>query len=323
MGINFKSQKGPISLKASYNSGDPLCRQLISDLDHLNRFNDLFPDIVAENIYDDLRHLIENRLANRLAIRFYHSLNPNKVYFEKSYNYHLSAPNTNQDLKIECADLPEPYEFDVFVFFSKHFLALSPDVRKSIMQNFHYDWSDPSKMQQPVEEPVKKPQQPEIHPSYMPHDIEQEIPLAVHHSPVDNELLNHFNGTQSLFLAQYDNSRKLIEKFVLVAESLQLVPLQWTHSDGFRELTTNEEDVQSRSFSRDNYNPLETLQHIKDDPMEQTIYLLEDFHHYLGRENINSSHYAEMISLIKCLPERLAEVGSYVVILAPHAELPP
>ena len=55
----------------------------------------------------------------------------------------------------------------------------------------------------------------------------------------------------------------------------------------------------------------------------KTLYLLEDFHYYLRRENLSGQEFGELISLIKSMPEVLKDRNSLVVILAPTLDLPP
>ena len=55
-------------------------------------------------------------------------------------------------------------------------------------------------------------------------------------SAEDGALLKQFASDNSLFIAAYTDSRKLIERFTRVSAQLGLIPLQWTFSDGFREI---------------------------------------------------------------------------------------
>jgi ATP-dependent Clp protease ATP-binding subunit ClpC len=62
---------------------------------------------------------------------------------------------------------------------------------------------------------------------------------------------------------------------------------------------------------------------IKNECQRNTLYLLEDFHYYLKRENLSAQEFAELISMIKSMPEVLKSLNSFMVILAPSPDLPP
>jgi hypothetical protein len=139
-------------------------------------------------------------------------------------------------------------------------------------------------------------------------------------------LLKQLTSDNHLFVAAYTDSRKLIDRFRRISGHLGLNPLQWTYSEGFSEIA----DPYARHYLiNDNYllqaklSPLETLGVIRNECLHQTLYLLEDFHYYLRRENLSGQEFGELISLIKSMPEVLKARNSLVVILAPTLDLPP
>jgi len=145
-------------------------------------------------------------------------------------------------------------------------------------------------------------------------------------SAEDGALLRQFSSDNSLFIAAYTDSRKLIEKFTRVSAQMGLIPLQWTFSEGFREMgdryagkyLINENYLLQAKFS-----PLSALGVIRNECQSNTLYLLEDFHYYLKRENLSGQEFVELISIMKSMPEVLKRQNSFVVILAPTLELPP
>jgi len=145
-------------------------------------------------------------------------------------------------------------------------------------------------------------------------------------SAEDAALLKQLASDNSLLIAAYTDSRKLIERFTLVSAQLGLTPLQWTFSEGFKEIG----DKYAGKYSiSDNYllhaklSPIETLGVIRNECQSHTLYLLEDFHYYLKRENLSGQEFGELISIMKSMPEVLKRQNSFVVILAPTLELPP
>ena len=138
--------------------------------------------------------------------------------------------------------------------------------------------------------------------------------------------MKQFASDNSLFVAAYTDSRKLIERFRRVSAQLGLTPLQWTFSEGFKEIG----DPYARKYLiNDNYllhaklSPLEVLGVIRNECQSHTLYLLEDFHYYLKRENLSGQEFVELISIMKSMPEVLKDRNSLVVILAPTLDLPP
>jgi hypothetical protein len=144
-------------------------------------------------------------------------------------------------------------------------------------------------------------------------------------SAEDAALLKQFASDNSLFIAAYTDSRKLIERFTRICAQLGLTPLQWTFSEGFKEIG---DTYAGKYVIRDNYllhaklSPLETLGVIRNECQSHTLYLLEDFHYYLKRENLSGQEFVELISIMKSMPEVLKRQNSFVVILAPTLDLP-
>ena len=145
-------------------------------------------------------------------------------------------------------------------------------------------------------------------------------------SAEDAALLKQFASDNSLFIAAYTDSRKLIERFTRVSAYLGLAPLQWTFSEGFKEIG---DKYAGKYLISDDYllhaklSPLETLGVIRNECQSHTLYLLEDFHYYLKRENLSGQEFVELISIMKSMPEVLKRQNSFVVILAPTLDLPP
>jgi hypothetical protein len=145
-------------------------------------------------------------------------------------------------------------------------------------------------------------------------------------SAEDSALLRQFSSDNSLFIAAYTDSRKLIEKFTRVSAQMGLIPLQWTFSEGFRETGDR---YAGKYVINENYllqaklSPLSALDVIRNECQSNTVYLLEDFHYYLKRENLSGQEFVELISIMKSMPEVLKRQHSFVVILAPTLELPP
>jgi hypothetical protein len=139
-------------------------------------------------------------------------------------------------------------------------------------------------------------------------------------------LAKQLTSEHSLFIAAYTDSRKLITRFMGVSALLGLTPLQWTLSEGFREIA----DAHAGKYAiNDDYllnaklTPLEALGAIRNDCRSRTLYLLEDFHYYLKRENLSGQEFVELISLMKSMPEVLKRQESVMVVLAPTLDLPP
>jgi len=145
-------------------------------------------------------------------------------------------------------------------------------------------------------------------------------------SAEDAALLKQLASDNSLFIAAYTDSRKLIERFTRVSAQLGLTPLQWTFSEGFKEIG---DQYAGKYLISDNYllharlSPIETIGVIRNECQSHTLYLLEEFHYYLRRENLSGQEFVELISIMKSMPEVLKRQNSFVVILAPTLDLPP
>ena len=152
------------------------------------------------------------------------------------------------------------------------------------------------------------------------------VPLYDPLSVEDAALAKQFTGDNHLFIAAYTDSRKLIDRFTRVSARIGLAPLQWTFAEGFTEVGDRHA---GNYLIHDNYllqarlSPLEALGAIRNECQSRTLYLLEDFHYYLKRENLSGQEFVELISIMKSMPGVLKERQSFVVILAPTLDLPP
>jgi len=154
----------------------------------------------------------------------------------------------------------------------------------------------------------------------------QRHPAGPPASAEDAALLKQFASDNCLFIAAYTDSRKLIERFTRVSAQLGLTPLQWTLSEGFREIGDRYAGkylISDDHLLHAKLSPLETLDAIRNGCRNHTLYLLEDFHYYLKRENLSGQDFMGLISIMKSMPEVLQRQNSFVVILAPTLDLPP
>ena len=156
--------------------------------------------------------------------------------------------------------------------------------------------------------------------------------MAPRHLPVsvasaeDASLLKQFTSDNCLFIAAYTDSRKLIERFTRISAQLGLTPLQWTLSEGFREIGDRYAGkylISDDHLLHAKLSPLETLEAIRNECRSHTLYLLEDFHYYLKRENLSGQDFVGLISIMKSMTEILRRQSSFVIILAPTLDLPP
>jgi hypothetical protein len=145
-------------------------------------------------------------------------------------------------------------------------------------------------------------------------------------SAEDAVLAKQFASDNNLFIAAYTDSRQLIDRFTRVAAQMGLIPLQWTFSEGFKDVG---DKYAGKYQISDNYllhaklSPLEALSVIRNECQSHTLYLLEDFHYYLKRENLSGQDFVELISIMKSMPGVLKNRQSFLVILAPTLDLPP
>ena len=357
----------------------------------MNEHYQIVPDYLMADLCGDLQQLLFADVAATFRLVFYNPIDINDIYLEKSYRVaalgYLGADRP-QDLKVA---LPTPFEFDIFIYFTKRFLALPPKAKEALVSECHLKWFDFSKegikasceepdeaegetdenRDEPEEEarseespdefkvlsPLEvliaqkgKHQRDSVKPERVqtlqheerPATIKVEANLLRQESgsePVPrvedpaqighgSALQAHFSKGKSLMIAAYVDSRKLIGDFIGAAGGLGLTPVQWTYAEGFKVLNdryANRYLLHDDGFSFVNkrLSPFDALRYIRQEAKPRTIYLLEDFHYYIKEENVAGSDFAELISVLKSLPEILRKAGSYLVILAPTVELPP
>jgi hypothetical protein len=389
----FKKAPYPIRLETVRAEKSVLYKTLRFDIELLNGYYGIFPEGSAGGLLEDLKQLIGGDMAVEFRLAFYDPLDPEKVYLERIYRLVNGRRSATSFPPITKHPLPQPYEFDIFVYFSDRFLSLEKEKQAELLNGFAFKWfnfSDhlngstvgPEFFRPRLEssdrsqaslgsglggrrwEEFEEAGLPDSEPSPavdagLPHsedrgqgdrlssaavtgDLEawngdlkadtadrETVPGAVAAPAVSAEdvaLLKQLTSDNNLFVAAYTDSRKLIERFRRISSQLGLNPLQWTLSEGFREIA----DPYARNYLiNDNYllqaklSPLETLGVIRNECLHQTLYLLEDFHYYLKRENLSGQEFGELISLMKSMPEVLKDRNSIVVILAPTLDLPP
>ncbi|MBF0441921.1 MAG: AAA family ATPase [Oligoflexales bacterium] len=381
-----------VNMQVTKSKRGSLYQRIVSDIETMNANYRIFPEYLSMNLYSDLGKLISSNIADMFDLVFYNPLDSSEIYLKKRYKVSLFA-SSSKDRPEECGFvLPSPYEFDIFVHFSKKFMALSKSEKERIISELSFKWFDFSQMKDETEKKAEEDSEGEYEDESYFHKMRQKEhegsgssstysrifeggpcnekdymarsefmeDMARHKSggtadlsiydliaqkrtePIDmpeplsarqagtakSPLMMHFLNGKSLLIASYVDSRKLIGEFVTAADGLNLTPLQWSYSDGFK---ASGDRYESRyllhdggfAFVNKKLSPFETLRYIKQETKTHTMYLLEDFHYYIKEENIAGSDFAEIISILKSLPEVLRQRNSYVVILAPTIELPP
>ncbi|MFZ4436928.1 MAG: AAA family ATPase [Syntrophales bacterium] len=361
----FKKEKYPIHLETVRAAKSILYKTMSEDLELLNGYYGILPEGFEGGLLHDVKQLLGSDIADEFRLAFYDPTDTEKVYLERSYRPMNGRTSAARFPAIKKRPLPKPYEFDIFVYFSDPFLALGKGEQARLLNGFNFKWFNFNGYSDEVfsfadddGETVAKNRQDgqsasagdgafdvALPSQYMPDaygafdvgppsspavasDREAKptrllVPVA---SAEDAGLLRQFSSENSLLIAAYTDSRKLIEKFTRASAQLGLTPLQWTFSEGFREIG---DKYAGKYMISDNYllnaklSPLEALGVIRNECQSHTLYLLEDFHYYLKRENLSGQDFVELISMMKSMPEVLKRQNSFVVILAPTLDLPP
>ncbi len=361
----FKKEKYPIHLETVRAAKSVLYKTMSEDLELLNGYYGILPEGFEGGLLHDVKQLLGSDIADEFRLAFYDPTDTEKVYLERSYRPMNGRTSVTRFPAIKKRPLPKPYEFDIFVYFSDPFLALGKGEQARLLNGFNFKWfnfngysEDGFALADDNGEAVAENRQDgqsasagdgafdvALPSQYMPDaygafdvgppsspavasDREAKptrllVPVA---SAEDAGLLRQFSSENSLLIAAYTDSRKLIEKFTRASAQLGLTPLQWTFSEGFREIG---DKYAGKYMISDNYllnaklSPLEALGVIRNECQSRTLYLLEDFHYYLKRENLSGQDFVELISMMKSMPEVLKRQNSFVVILAPTLDLPP
>ncbi len=370
---------------------DFVYRKMATDIEAMNRHYTIIPEYQVTNLYDDIKRLVFGGIADKFKLVFYNPVNPRQVYLEKSYLVSSFLRGGDDTEEIGGYDLPNPYEFDVFVSFTAKFQRLNSKAKEETLRDFNFSWLDSSKLRQSYESDAEnknfsgarefewqREQEKDGNNSFDGHaepesdfskylesraiegshngspetsfqvsnepskagmgedfgkqtrDNVQDIPTRAAHDK-KFPLMKHFCSGKPFLIAAYSDSRQLIDEFINVSRHLGLKAVQWSYSEGFKALGDEKyferylvnDGGEVGGFTNVRMSPFEALRHIKNETRGDTVYLLEDFHYYLRAENSAGSDLAELISLLKSLPEVLSQVNSFVVVLAPTVELPP
>ncbi|MBF0493480.1 MAG: ATP-dependent Clp protease ATP-binding subunit [Deltaproteobacteria bacterium] len=317
-----------------------LIDRIRSDVRLFNQYYQIIPEHLETGLVKDLEQLINRDIAGELKLLLYDPVQPSNIYLEKSYRVETTSrlqrlgSATRGDANWEeRREIPSPYEFDIVIYFTDPFERLGPAQQKQRMDGFEFSWFDlsllgdsaeiaaeenrPEQPQSVVEWETPQEQHPPVRASAM------DVKISVH---ADKSILSSpFRAGKPLILASYSDSRKLMDEFVSVARSMRLRPFQWTYAEGLKAVTaaTYAEEDTFLLHRNKKLSPFQVLGAIRNEPIKNAVYLLEDFHYYLMRESLQGSEFAEMISAIKSMPEALTRAGSFLVILAPTLDLPP
>ena len=381
----FKKDRYPIRLETVRAAKIVLYKTMSYDIELLDGYYGIFPEGFSGGLLHDLKQLLGSGIAGEFRLAFYDPVDPEKVYLERSYCLTNGRKSADSFSSIKKRPLPTPYEFDVFVYFSDRFLALSKGEQARLMNGFNFRWfnfsggvngqmagmeaflpsPDNSNSSQaafrsgfddrPFEEfgeegisdnDIALADDTGVSDAQNTPDVDDTVDADLPSSPAvardretalrrlvaplasaeDAALLKQFASDNSLLIAAYTDSRKLIERFTRVSAQLGLTPLQWTFSEGFREIGdpyTGKYLISDSYLLHAKLSPLEALGIIRNECQSHTLYLLEDFHYYLKRENLSGQEFVELISVMKSMPEVLKRQNSFVVILAPTLDLPP
>ena len=381
----FKKDRYPIRLETVRAAKIVLYKTMSYDIELLNGYYGIFPEGFFGGLLHDLKQLLGSGIAGEFRLAFYDPVDPEKVYLERSYCLTNGRKSADSFSSIKKRPLPTPYEFDVFVYFSDRFLALSKGEQARLMNGFNFRWfnfsggvngqmagmeaflpsPDNSNSSQAAfrsgfddrlfeefgeegisDNDIALADDAGVSDAQNTPDVDDTVDADLPSSPAvardretalrrlvaplasaeDAALLKQFASDNSLLIAAYTDSRKLIERFTRVSAQLGLTPLQWTFSEGFREIGdpyTGKYLISDSYLLHAKLSPLEALGIIRNECQSHTLYLLEDFHYYLKRENLSGQEFVELISVMKSMPEVLKRQNSFVVILAPTLDLPP
>ena len=381
----FKKDRYPIRLETVRAAKIVLYKTMSYDIELLNGYYGIFPEGFFGGLLHDLKQLLGSGIAGEFRLAFYDPVDPEKVYLERSYRLTNGRKSADSFPSIKKRPLPTPYEFDVFVYFSDRFLALSKGEQARLMNGFNFRWfnfsggvngqmagmeaflpsPDNSNSSQAAfrsgfddrlfeefgeegisDNDIALADDAGVSDAQNTPDVDDTVDADLPSSPAvardretalrrlvaplasaeDAALLKQFASDNSLLIAAYTDSRKLIERFTRVSAQLGLTPLQWTFSEGFREIGdpyTGKYLISDSYLLHAKLSPLEALGIIRNECQSHTLYLLEDFHYYLKRENLSGQEFVELISVMKSMPEVLKRQNSFVVILAPTLDLPP
>jgi hypothetical protein len=377
-----KKDKYPIRLETVRAAKSALYKTLSYDIELLNGYYGIFPEALAGGLLNDLKQLIGTGIAGEFRLAFYDPVDPEKVYLERSYRLIDGKKRAESFPYIKKRALPTPYEFDIYVYFSDRFQALSKGEQARLLGDFNFKWfnfsggangegatvetfqplpdggrgrqaafssepddrlfeefkeegmgdnddalvSDVLVTNTPAADESGDPGRSPSLVGALDRETELRRLAAPPVSAEDGALLRQFSSDNSLFIAAYADSRKLIEKFTRVSAQMGLIPLQWTFSEGFKEMGdryAGKYMINENHLLQTKLSPLSALDVIRNECQSNTLYLLEDFHYYLKRENLSGQEFVELISIMKSMPEALKRQNSFVVILAPTLELPP
>ncbi|HLA27988.1 MAG TPA: AAA family ATPase [Syntrophales bacterium] len=382
----FKKERYPIRPETVRATKAVLYKTLSYDIELLNGYYGIIPEALMGGLMHDLQQLVGSGVAGEFRLAFYDPLDSEKAYLERSYRLMKGKNGAGTFPFIKKHPLPTPFEFDIYVYFSDRFLAMSQAEQAQLIKGFDLRWFNftgglPGQHNAPdffppqpdrdggrqkavrsdfTDWPVEEFKE-EVMPgsdyalandagaaATPPADYSSDsarLPspdsgqdgardgerslrrlIAPPISAEDGALAKQFASDISLFIAAYTDSRKLIDRFTRVSAQMGLIPLQWTFSEGFQDIGGK---YAGKYMFSDNYllhaklSPLEALGVIRNECQKNTLYLLEDFHYYLRRENMSGQEFVELISIIKSMPEVLKQRHSFVVILAPTLDLPP
>ena len=347
----------PIILKTVQGRKEALVRQLKTDILALNQAYGIIQEAdgggsagespLEETLARDLEWLIQHDLAEEVKLAFYYPSDPTDIFLEKKYRiglFNQVSESGQPSQELTKWRIPDSYEFDVFVYFKKAFLALEAGEQQARLKNFQAGWFDLSSFganfdpnpeegtEASSDRDFEEPDYPEVALPLEPSTARSpmsggQVPGS---SGVNVSLLSPFTdaNAKALWIASYTDSRKLIDNFIKVSDALGLVPVQWTYSEGLKPLNSKASAYlyDDRMLGTRRPSPLELLGTIRSASQnglrKNTLYLLEDFHYYLARENLAGQEFAEMISMIKSMSESLKRANSFLVILAPNLDLP-
>lgn len=326
----------PVITDAGIDVEGGLYQLIASDLFRLNQHYRLLPGHCLDDLLTDVNYLLTQGIAAEIQFIFYNPINSQQVYLKKTYRVN---DNTQDRSPVDPAQytIPEPFEFDIFVAFTPLFNQMDVAARTAVLGDFTFSWfgmeqfnlkPDHSSATQldgdrmgsdfPLTAPVAS-----VSPAAITLEASADLDV-MGLSALDKRLFQPLMQQHFLQLATYSDSRQLIQAYHQVAEKMHLNILEWSCSDGFSCGTRyGAMDEGNNVYQADNQlGPVAALRWIKDRLRPQTIYLLEDFHHYLQRENVTAEDYVEIISIIKSLPRLLKLAESFVVILSPTINLP-
>jgi len=134
----------------------------------------------------------------------------------------------------------------------------------------------------------------------------------------DQDITMTSDITRPIFWVQYGHAIEELNQLITMVLNNGKLPILWRKAKGFvLDKITQNYDLLNIDKPDELKDPVKMMQYIIHTPKDRIVYIIEDFHHYIGGKDTVNPHVGDIRSLIKELHDQLIKRSEHLIFFVP------